>query len=534
MEKIIHLTIRDPNCPTPLQAEVIDRARKLHPNWSIQVWGDPDPGTGGEFLLESYLQKANSGAQLADLIRLDVIHAYGGVYLDADLILHKPLDALVERYQFFICSENGTHLTNAVFGARSHNPALRDLIDVLLNREPDWTLPANVTTGPDLFTRVLRWREDFEVLPRETFYPYPPFTIENGRVHRHSFGEHLWDFSWKPKLPGVGPVAPKQPTLFHRKVQKARELGKVPLKAAVRYGFRIRERIRRLDPAATRIAPRQKCYPICDELVAESVHGYRMVLDGRDLSITPEQVFNGYYELSEQLFLKEVLSGGDWVIDVGANVGTFSLLAAQAVGPFGRVYCFEPNARPMELMKKSFAMNWMHERARFRQVAAGAAHSTVRLATVSDRLGDSRIVTGGPDVGAFSRTLALSEPNGRSVTVVDCVRLDDEFSVDLPIKVLKIDAEGYEGHVLAGASRLLKNRAVDYVMLELLAEVSGGEWPSTLDEVRKVADYGYSINSIGPEGILVSHEDVTEAVNSAGRNIVLRALDQYRASPIIA
>ena len=89
----------------------------------------------------------------------------------------------------------------------------------------------------------------------------------------------------------------------------------------------------------------------------QTIYGFRITVDGKDVSLTPQLVFKGYSELPEENFLKNTVRGGDWVIDVGANIGSFSLLAAQQLGSFGRVFAYEPNPRPVKLMAKSLVMN---------------------------------------------------------------------------------------------------------------------------------------------------------------------------------
>ena len=115
--KIIHFTI--PKSPSADQLKAIEVARELHPGWKIEVW--QDPLDRGAFRLSKYWEKTNSGAQLADLIRLEVVLLHGGFYLDSDIMLRKSLDAL-RVYPFVIASEDGKVLTNAFFGAVPQSP----------------------------------------------------------------------------------------------------------------------------------------------------------------------------------------------------------------------------------------------------------------------------------------------------------------------------------------------------------------------------------------------------------------------------
>ena len=73
MEKIIHFTVTEQL--TPVNVRIIELARKLHPTWEVKVWQDPMRPDG--YPLEACWPKANSGAQLSDLLRLDVLYQNG-------------------------------------------------------------------------------------------------------------------------------------------------------------------------------------------------------------------------------------------------------------------------------------------------------------------------------------------------------------------------------------------------------------------------------------------------------------------------
>ena len=528
MEKIIHFTVREPENLSSVQADVINRARNLHPTWEIKVWGDDAVRRGCDFFLERYWPNVNSGAQLSDLLRLDLLYRYGGVYVDSDLKLFKPLDDLVDKFAFFIASEDGVHLTNAIIGACKENPALRQLIDELNSAEPDWKLSPNITTGPKFFSKQLRWRKDITVLPRETFYTYAAFSNEPKQIHRHSYGEHLWAHSWRSvDVNYSAPRRAERNVIAHAWESLKRPIKK-HLKGCVVFGFRIWHRLQLLNPVHRLPRPRQKSYERSGELVVQTVYGHKIVADGHDVSITPELAFNGFYELPEQLFLINVVKGGDWVIDIGANIGTFSLLAAHQVGSFGRVFAFEPNPRPSMLMAKSLVMNWMHERVVQRPVAVGKSNGTIKLTFASDCLGDGRIGNVNDAMAsAFVESLKILGPGRTVVLDVPCVRLDEEFPVDLPIKVLKIDAEGYEGFVLAGADRLLRRRCIDYILIELSEEISGALWQDTLRQVTNAIGYGYSIYTLAEDGGLIEQKELASAIGAGHRNIVLVAQEQY-------
>ena len=506
MEKIIHIII--PEKPNKEQQEVIGLAKKLHSSWKVMVWQDPLKKDG--FLLEKYWSKANSGAQLADLLRLDVVYRFGGVYIDSDLKLFRSLDGLAENYNFFIASEDGLALTNAVFGAKKEHPAIKALIDELNNNEPDWTKPPNETTGPYFFAEHLKWRDDISVLPRESFYTYN-YNEAPLPSHKLSLGEHLWAHSWWTDVE----IANASVTTVKSCEYKA------GIKRFIKpYAIRLMNSFRRFSFLGKPTVREFSSYMRTDEILIKTIHGHSIVADGMDLSITPELVFNGYYEFAEEEFLKKVLRGGDWFVDVGANIGSFSLLAAQKVGSFGRVFSFEPNPHPYSLLSKSLVLNLMHERVIQRLCAVGNNNTNVELTFSKSRLGDGQVSS--IDFGNSTFSSSIKKLDDVVTVNALCVRLDDEFPINLPIKILKIDVEGYESLVLKGAARLLKAQCFDHIMLEMVKEVAGSQWKGILAEVRNIISFGYKVCTLGNDGSLIYHETLSAALGTNNcRTIVL-------------
>ncbi|HKT29571.1 FkbM family methyltransferase [Dyella sp.] len=477
--KIIHFKI--PNPATPAQQEAIEIARRLHPDWKVMIWQDPVAPEG--FRLAKYWKQTRSGAQQADLVRIEAVLNYGGIYLDSDVIMHRPLDELAAAHDFFIASEDGLILTNAAFGAVAGHPALAKIVDDLDRNPPDWSLPPNVTTGPVLFSRILKWRKDIAVLPRATFYPYN-WNDKPCDPHPHTFGTHLWEGSW---IRGWVKLVRKFGWQGHLKLLRLRRARGIAKECE--------KWIHSNEVVIRLFLPRKaKAYPVSEKLIRKTVHGPSIMLSGKDLSVTPKIAHQGYYELREELFLKKVLCGGDYFVDVGANVGAFSLLAACMVGPFGRVYAYEPNPLAADMLKHSATMNWMHERLIVSNVAVGERPGHAMLHFNPSRLGDASIAD---DTHVEARTRTIEYLGNDEAVNTSIVTLDDEFPYDLPITCLRIDAEGHEAYVLRGAQRLLSRQCVDYVIVKAVEEIAGKAWSDLLDALQQVCGYGYSLYTLG-------------------------------------
>jgi len=159
--------------------------------------------------------------------------------------------------------------------------------------------------------------------------------------------------------------------------------------------------------------------------------------------------FNGFYELAlSQHIIKRAKEGG-LLVDVGANMGYFSLLWA-AKSPAGRVVAFEAAPRNVVLMQNNIRRNGFSERITLVPKAAG-----------------NRAGTAAFDAGPAEQTGwgGISSTTSDTTVLVPLVRLDEELP-DGPIEVLKIDVEGADTWVLLGCESLLKAKRVRTIYFE--------------------------------------------------------------------
>ena len=524
MERILHFTV--PAKLTPINVKMIALARELHPTWEVKVWQDPMQPDG--YPLERYWSRANSGAQLSDLLRLDVLYKWGGVYLDGDMRLLKPLDELASQFDFFFSSHEGFVPINAIIGARKkRHAAIRAVIDELLTNEPDWSQPPDLTTGPDIFVRMLRWDKNITALPRETFYGYGPLTTQHRINHRQAFGEHLWEFSWRD-LTG----RELRPRLDLKSATKRL------LKSAVTEGLRLWHRIEAFDRKVFErpedILPR--LYPISDEIVVKSAHGFSIIIDGNDTRLSPSVIFGDYYEPREEVFIKKNLGGGDWAISVDTSGASFCMLAAQCVRTFGRVFAYESDTANLKRMSRSAVINRLHDRIVLRATFVGETARKLVSAPVTKGPSSANAEQEASDATLDYAKVAI-EPDRTATPDVTYVTLDMEFPVDLPIKLLKIDAHGREVAILNGASRLLQHRCIDFIVIKVLKDVmkhrwrrelGGQRWRELRAQFAQLMASGYAVCTIARDGSLIEHASVAAALDrSEGRQLVFVAKDQY-------
>lgn len=149
----------------------------------------------------------------------------------------------------------------------------------------------------------------------------------------------------------------------------------------------------------------------------------------------------GVYEFATSQLVREYLAPGDVFVDVGANIGYYSVIAGAAVGHSGRVFAFEPSARMRARLERNVQLNEL------RQV-------TVRPEAVTASSGVVRLIE---PQGTGNDGLAYVDVNGGSAGVdVRSIRLDEqpELASRSPA-LIKVDVEGGELEVFRGATGLL-------------------------------------------------------------------------------
>lgn len=144
------------------------------------------------------------------------------------------------------------------------------------------------------------------------------------------------------------------------------------------------------------------------------------------------------------LTLKNYIKKDNIVIDVGANIGLYTLLFSRLVGERGQVFAFEPEPKNFNILKKNIEENNI-KNVILEQKAVGDTKTTLKM-KLSSYIGEHRICNS----------------NEETDVTVDSIKLDDYF-IDFNKKIdfIKLDAEGFEGKILLGMlNTIQKNRSL--------------------------------------------------------------------------
>jgi FkbM family methyltransferase len=203
--------------------------------------------------------------------------------------------------------------------------------------------------------------------------------------------------------------------------------------------------------------------------------GAKIYVDTRDTSLAPHIMVDGDWEpwVTNAIAVHLMENKGCLFIDVGANVGWYTLLAA---GMFAsHVYAFEPNPRMAQLLRKTLAVNGHGSRVTLTQAACGAEPTKAYLVVDVAESGGGHIAPAyqmRQPIPEGPHERAMREALDHAPHICDVVRLDDFILARhlsdgtgqkiVPI-IIKIDVEGFEPHVLAGAPELLALRPILFI-----------------------------------------------------------------------
>ena len=164
---------------------------------------------------------------------------------------------------------------------------------------------------------------------------------------------------------------------------------------------------------------------------------------------------NIYCELHEYVdmsFVLHTLKPGDLFVDIGANVGSYTVLASRVCG--AKVVAVEPDPHTAGYLRRNVEINGMENVVQVVEAALGSSEGflsfTIGLDTVNK----------------------VAKAEDRNVREVPVKTLDEVLNGQVP-KVIKIDVEGYEAEVLKGAINILQAPSLKAIIIETLDDEVG-------------------------------------------------------------
>jgi len=209
-----------------------------------------------------------------------------------------------------------------------------------------------------------------------------------------------------------------------------------------------------------------------------NVHGVPLLVNIHDSGIGSHLFLGGRYALARVSEIREAVKEGDVVIDIGANIGYFTVLLANLVGQEGKVYAFEPDPRNFDLLQRTIERN-------------GYSHVIAEQKAVSNKAGEFLLYQ------TQSWAASALTPTGHVGTVkVQVITLDEFLSNEGHIDFVKMDIDGSEPLAIEGMAQLIQRSP----HLQVLAEYQPGNLKrylsNPLDFITIAEQHGLRLTAI--------------------------------------
>jgi FkbM family methyltransferase len=213
-------------------------------------------------------------------------------------------------------------------------------------------------------------------------------------------------------------------------------------------------------------------------------------------SVLAEPLSIGTFEDAERRALQRLAEPGMIAFDIGANVGIYSVLLGKAVGPAGQVWSIEPFPRSAAYLRRNLTLN-------------GLTDTRAIEGAVSDVNGESEFHVF-PDGSDVYNSLGATKRPVEGIQAVSRLRVPT-FTLDafcaqraIPkVDLIKLDVEGAEDRVLAGAEGVLKNSPHPVILTEMYDPSLAQCGSSRSGMMSRMLEWGFGLFTIGRHGELV-------------------------------
>ncbi|MBP1152324.1 FkbM family methyltransferase [Methylocaldum sp. BRCS4] len=211
-------------------------------------------------------------------------------------------------------------------------------------------------------------------------------------------------------------------------------------------------------------------------------------------------LYCGLHEFEDMAFVLHFLREEDLFVDVGANIGSYTVLAAGAVG--ARTISIEPIEATFSSLLDNVRINGLDDRVRAMNLGVGGESGTLRFTQASD---------------TTNHVVSSADSEGDTIDV-RIESLDSVLAGESP-RLIKVDVEGFETEVIGGAEQTFSNPALIAALMELNG--SGDRYGFDEDKLHQmVLEYGFESYSYVPlERRLVS---LNGKKNLSGNTLYIR------------
>lgn len=230
-------------------------------------------------------------------------------------------------------------------------------------------------------------------------------------------------------------------------------------------------------------------YILRKRLLTRRIQDYQLCLDPWLPGISRTLFISGTREEQLKYVLEQEVLPGSNVLDLGANIGSYTIMLARLVGPSGKVYALEPEPRNFSLLEGNIGLNKMEGQVKAFNIAAGDKKDRLKF-YISEY---SNMHTFVPHSREGKPSKALT---GESLDM-EVIDLSSFLNGKLPVDLIRMDIEGYEVEVLIGLRNAIEDGVFQgKIVFEAHFPKYDDKEHSMREQLRWLFEQGYRVSLV--------------------------------------
>lgn len=214
-------------------------------------------------------------------------------------------------------------------------------------------------------------------------------------------------------------------------------------------------------------------------------------------------IYYGFKDPSKKALIEKI-NQGDYVLDIGANMGDLSFSFAKKVGKTGHIFSFEPDRNNFIRLRKNLEINQFKNITSIQKGIGNNPGFYKMAANINE-----------PGNDGSKRIVSAPQDNSENTNLAEIIRLDDWIKLANPSKInlIKMDIEGYEYSAILSASETL-NKYSPILYLELHDVKLKEHGSSAIDLCKLIQSFGYQIFDadsnlqVNEKNLINIHDDI--------------------------
>jgi FkbM family methyltransferase len=194
-------------------------------------------------------------------------------------------------------------------------------------------------------------------------------------------------------------------------------------------------------------------------------------------------IYSEDFEWQERQFINAFLRPGDVFVDVGANIGLFTLIAAKVVGNTGHVYTFEPCSKTYQRLLDNVQLNRLNNVSCY-QLALSDEETETEMAI---------LLEGFDAWNSLIKPVAIEQFAVERVNCKTWNKFTQENNLIGRVTMMKIDVEGWESHVLLGGENVFSRKDAPVLQVEFTEKASNSAGSSCEELYHLLEEFGYQM-----------------------------------------